>query len=69
MDDYTKLCVEEQKEYCKTRHVPCFAPSDGRCFRCGRPIYSTWPNGGYKLEDAQSTMITNCPYCRWSFCD
>ena len=64
-----------QETYCEEAHVPHFAPHDGRCFRCGRNIYSpTWcgtAKSGYfigiTVEYAKHHLITSCPYCNCSF--
>ena len=57
-----------QREYCRLRSVPFFAPSgDCRCYSCGKDIYSG-PNG-YTVAIAASCHITGCPHCHHSFCD
>lgn len=43
-----------------------FAPSDGRCYRCKRQIYS---DGGISVEKASAELTTGCPFCHASFVD
>lgn len=67
--------VKAQEEFCKEKGVPCFAPYDGLCFRCGSDIYNDieYPNGyvlkGISFEHASHSMVTGCPFCHFSFCD
>lgn len=61
-----ELCRQAQKNYCNTHDAPQFAPTSGYCFHCGNPIYG---GRGYSLEQAKSTLITGCPFCRKSYCD
>lgn len=57
--------VAAQREYCKEHNVPNFAGS-GRCWRCGRNVYS---EGGWSVERASTQLITGCPHCFVSFVD
>ena len=43
-----------------------FAPSNGRCYRCKRQIYS---DGGISVEKASAELTTGCPFCYASFVD
>lgn len=69
----SKKAKEAQKEYCKNKAFPHFAPYDGRCFRCNKNIYEEVDHGNYKtgisVERAGSELITGCPHCHWSYCD
>lgn len=56
--------IGAQKQYCKDHKVPLFAPSNGRCWNCGKIIYDR-----ISLETAATTHITGCPYCHRSYCD
>ena len=44
-----------------------FAPSDGKCWRCGKNI-AEGPKG-ITLEQLGDYIITGCPYCHRSFCE
>ena len=65
--------VKGQKEYQLAKDFPDFAPADGKCWNCGRNIYSPIKNGkhtsGYSVERASTTLITGCPHCHRSYCD
>ena len=63
----TQKAIKAQQEYCEKHHVSMYAPRSGCCFRCHNPIY-IMPSG-YSVEEASSTVITHCPYCRLSFID
>lgn len=43
-----------------------FAPTNGRCYRCKRQIYS---DGGISVEKASTELTTGCPFCCASFVD
>ena len=43
-----------------------FAPSDGRCYCCGKQIYA---DGGISVEEASTELTTGCPFCHRSFVD
>lgn len=63
-----------QKEYCRVKGAPHFAPYHGICYRCGRDIYTEmeWPDGhrtGISVESAGAALITGCPHCNYSYCD
>ena len=62
----TMESITAQKEYCESKSLPHFAPSDGYCPNCHNPIYIT---GGYPVEYAKMHLITGCPFCKRSFCD
>lgn len=42
------LAIQKQKELCKEKGYPHFAPQSGRCWKCSRNIYS--PIGWSKYE-------------------
>ena len=54
--------AKAQQEYCTTNGVPMYSPSDGICYYCDKQIYED-----IKLEVAESSLITRCPYCHYSF--
>lgn len=58
-----KSRYEVQKEFCKQKGYPLFAPED-ICFKCGAKIWDL-----ISEEKASSELITGCPKCHWSFCD
>lgn len=67
-----KMAIKAQERYCEEHEVPCFAPSNGRCPRCGHNIYlpTNGPDGavfGINVRDAGERMITACPHCCYSF--
>ncbi len=55
-----------QKNYCKEKVYPLFAPKDGVCWNCGKNIYCV---NGISVEQASNNLITGCPFCHRSFCD
>ena len=63
----TDEAIKAQEEYCEQRKVPHFAPYSGRCYSCGKDIYSA--PYGYTVEYAKNRLITGCPYCRASYVD
>ena len=62
-----------QARYCKTRDVPHFAPSGGRCYRCHRQIYANqetaegYISHGISVWEAGHRLVTGCPHCHYSF--
>ena len=66
-NEYIQKCILAQKQLCEKNHYPRFAPNDGYCYDCRRPIYGE--ERGIKLEEAATTLITGCPFCRKSYCD
>lgn len=62
----TEKAVEAQRNLCRAREVPMFAPANGICTRCGKDIYS---KGGYSVGRASISHITGCPFCHRSFVD
>ena len=50
--------MEKQKELCERKGWPFFAPSNGKCWGCGKEV----PDNGEKL-------ITGCPHCNRTYCD
>ena len=47
-DKYLEHCpydiqkaIAAQEKFCNDHNVPLFAPTDGRCFKCGDNIYKT----------------------------
>ena len=69
-----KKASAAQEKYCDEHEIPCFAPHDGICERCGRNIYLP-TNGrdhlilGITPEEAGKMHITGCCHCGYSFCD
>ena len=63
----SQQAAKAQYDYCEKNQQPHFAPPSGRCYRCGRSIYSG--QFGYSVEQAGVQYITGCPYCNRSFCD
>lgn len=53
-----------QAKYVKDNDKPYFAPMAGRCYNCRGQIYDK-----ISLEEASTTLITGCPYCKQSFVD
>lgn len=88
-DKYLEHCpydiqkaIAAQEKFCSDHNIPLFAPTDGRCFKCGDNIYScrshknpyTTTRGkfyytGITVEEAGKFHITGCPHCNKSFCD
>ena len=62
----TLAAINAQKKYCEEKHLPYFAPKDGRCWRCGKNIYSI---NGISVEQATNNLITGCPFCNYSYCE
>ena len=62
-----------QKKLQEEKGYPDFAPSDGRCFKCKKDIYTQIDRGPYKtgisVEKAGRSLITGCPHCNRSYCD
>lgn len=58
-----KLAHEAQRNYCKGKNAPHFAPAD-KCWSCGQHIYDK-----ISVERAGAGLITGCPYCCKSYCD
>lgn len=56
--------IAAQEKYCKENDYPHFAPSDGRCYKCYGQIYG---EKGWSVEQAASSLITGCPFCRYSY--
>lgn len=62
-----------QARYCKTRDVPHFAPSGGRCYRCHAQIYENlktaegYISHGISVWEAGHRLVTGCPHCHYSF--
>lgn len=71
----TIAAIHAQKQYCEQNHLPNFTPSDGKCYRCNKDIYTLYqkPDVNYKtgisVEEAGNHLITGCPHCHYSFCD
>lgn len=68
------LAIKAQKDYATAKQHPHFAPADGKCYKCKKPIYEQSEDaGGFKrgisVEKAGSTLITGCPHCNRSYCD
>lgn len=69
--------IEAQREYCKTKELPHFAPYDGICWKCRKNIYEPQIRKygereyetGITTEKAGSTLVTGCPHCHTTFCD
>ena len=70
--DVQKAC-EVQKRFVEERSYPHFAPTSGRCYNCGKNIYSEINHGdwssGYPVERASKELITGCPHCNISYCE
>lgn len=65
MEKTTNLVKRDlQLVYCKEHKFPMFAPNDGKCYNCHRDIYKKITN-----KEAENTLITGCPYCKFSFVD
>lgn len=60
------LANKKQEEYCEENNLPHFAPKDGRCYKCGKNIYSV---DGISIESAGKHLITGCPFCHYSYCE
>lgn len=64
--------IKAQEDLCMKKCYPMFAPSNGKCYRCGDNIYAEKLSGGgsgYSVEKAGTEFITGCPNCNWSFCE
>ena len=57
-----------QAEYCKKNRLPLFAPENGICWYCKRPIYAS-EGGPIPEEKAATCHITGCPLCTKTYCD
>lgn len=68
-EEYDKVleAIRQQKEYCKRHSLPHFAPLDGICYKCHRQIYSG--PAAISAEQAATSLVTGCPYCRRSYVD
>jgi hypothetical protein len=70
MTDYEKQCIEAQRKLTEEMKVPCFAPSNGVCWKCGHHVFGEgdWQ---YNLERAGKDFMTGCPNpkCSISYCD
>ena len=56
--------INAQEKYCRETGLPRFAPADGICYRCHKQIYDV-----IELKNAQSTLITGCSHCHYSYCE
>lgn len=56
--------IEAQRQFCKERGWPMFAPQDGFCWSCGRQIFTEKND-----HRARNDHITGCPECSRSYCD
>lgn len=74
--DIARACAAQAK-YLKDTGTPDFPPSNGKCWACGKNIYSkimkTY-NGkdypvGITVEKAATQLSTGCPHCHRSFVD
>lgn len=69
MDELSIVEMKEYKEaqvrYCDDNDLPCFAPPDGHCYKCGHQIYGG--RFGFTKKQASAMLITYCPYCSYSF--
>jgi hypothetical protein len=63
---YIQQCIKAQSDYCVKEQLPHFAPPNGICWNCKRQIYDK--ESGFKLERAQSELITGCSHCHRSYC-
>lgn len=67
--------MEAQKKLCEENGWPHFAPTNGRCWRCGKNIYEksvntlTGQESGISVEYAATRLVTGCPHCNRSYCD
>lgn len=56
--------IEAQRIFVQLHKAPHFAPTDGKCWTCGKQIYDL-----ITIEEAASSLITGCPHCHRSYCD
>ena len=67
------LAIAEQKKHQIIHNLPNFAPKSGICCHCKQNIYSQIDHGTFKtgisVEEASSSLITECPHCHKSYCD
>ena len=77
MAEYNRQkAIEAQKNYCKEKGLPHFAPRDGECY-CGKNIYVERKyeacgrtfSSGISVEKAGKELITGCPHCNITYCD
>jgi len=63
-------CVQKQKQLCKEKNYPHFAPNSGICWKCNRNIYQNYIIGD-RISHGKSgeEFITGCPHCHRSYCD
>ena len=62
-------CINLQKEICKEKGYPHFAPKGGICYKCGRNIYQNYNIGERISNGGGEKFITGCPHCHRSYCD
>ena len=63
----TQKAIQAQVNYCAATGQDFIAPgygTNGCCPVCHNPIYII---GGVSIEEAESTRITGCPYCKTSY--
>lgn len=58
--------IKAQRDFCRSRGIPDFFPSDGVCYACKRCIFV---EGGIDVKRAGESHITGCPLCHRSYCD
>lgn len=63
-DKYLEHCpyniqkaIAAQEKFCNDHNVPLFAPTDGRCFKCGDNIYSCRSHKIHILRQEESFII------------
>ena len=71
--------IKAQKQHCKKKDSPIFAPAHGKCYRCHKNIYKKHTKTrmflgeeketttGITVEKAGNEVITGCPHCNYSF--
>ena len=63
-----------QREYCRSKELPHFAPISGRCYECDKNIYLPYKHKdgtvtGISVRDAARQLVTCCPHCHRTFVD
>jgi hypothetical protein len=57
--------IQAQRNLCKEKDLPHFAPSDGLCYDCRKSIYQDYNRPGWD----GLTHVTGCPHCNYSYCE
>lgn len=64
-------CMQKQRDLCKEKGYPHFAPNSGICWRCNKNIYQNYKEIDGRVSHGESgeEHIIGCPHCNRSYCD